>query len=81
VTNSIRHSASPAQTSIEQKVEALPDRVRVEVGDRGPGFEPTRRPPDRQSASGWGLYLVDQLSDRWGVSRTGTTRVWFEVDR
>jgi anti-sigma regulatory factor (Ser/Thr protein kinase) len=81
VTNSIRHAAAPAQTSIELKAEALPDRVRVEVSDRGAGFEPTRRPPARQSASGWGLYLVDQLSDRWGVMRNGTTRVWFEIDR
>jgi hypothetical protein len=55
--------------------------VRVEVGDLGPGFDPGPRDLDRESPSGWGLYLVDQLADRWGVTRAGGTRVWFEIDR
>jgi hypothetical protein len=40
-------------------------------------------PPDPgpESLSGWGLYLVDQLTDRWGVTGTDGTRVWFEIDR
>ena len=32
-------------------------------------------------ASGWGLYLVSELSDRWGVDHRRRTRVWFEMDR
>jgi hypothetical protein len=32
--------------------------------------------------SGWGLFLVEQLSDRWGVEQIGqATTVWFEIDR
>ena len=57
------------------------DRVRVEVTDHGPGFEARARDPSTQHESGWGLYLVDQLSDRWGVSRTDGTAAWFEIDR
>ena len=38
--------------------------------------------PDPARASGWGLYLVDELADRWGMDRgkRGGTRIWFELD-
>jgi anti-sigma regulatory factor (Ser/Thr protein kinase) len=81
VTNSVRHASAPDSATIELRADAFGDRVRVEVSDRGPGFEPRRRTVGERSASGWGLYLVDQLSDRWGVSRTGGTTVWLEIDR
>jgi anti-sigma regulatory factor (Ser/Thr protein kinase) len=81
VTNSIRHAHTPAWASIDLLATAFADRVRVEVGDHGPGFDPRPPDPDRDSPSGWGLYLVDQLADRWGVSRTDGNRVWFEIDR
>jgi integral membrane sensor domain MASE1/anti-sigma regulatory factor (Ser/Thr protein kinase) len=81
VTNSIRHAHTPAWASIDLQVTVLADRVRVEVGDNGPGFDPRPPDPDRDSPSGWGLYLVDQLAGRWGVTRTSGTRVWFEIDR
>ena len=81
VTNSIRHAHTPAWASIDLQATVFADRVRVEVGDDGPGFDPRPPDPDRDKPSGWGLYLVDQLADRWGVTRTGVTRVWFEIDR
>jgi hypothetical protein len=31
--------------------------------------------------SGWGLFLIDQLADRWGVVHDKGTTVWFEVAR
>ena len=37
--------------------------------------------PDPSRPSGWGLYLVRELSDRWGIDHDGETRVWFELDR
>jgi integral membrane sensor domain MASE1/anti-sigma regulatory factor (Ser/Thr protein kinase) len=81
VTNSIRHAHTPAWASVDLQAAVFADRVRVEVGDHGPGFDPRPPDPDRDSPAGWGLYLVDQLADRWGVTRTGGTRVWFEIDR
>lgn len=81
VTNSIRHAHTPASASVDLLATVFADRVRVEVGDHGPGFDPGPPEPDRESPSGWGLYLVDQLADRWGVTRTDGTRVWFEMDR
>jgi anti-sigma regulatory factor (Ser/Thr protein kinase) len=53
----------------------------VEVADDGPGFEPRPQTPDQDSRSGWGLYLVDQLADRWGVTRSEAGGAWFEIDR
>jgi integral membrane sensor domain MASE1/anti-sigma regulatory factor (Ser/Thr protein kinase) len=81
VTNSVRHAGVPAGESIALRIGVSQQRVRVEVGDLGPGFQPPRGAPVPQSPSGWGLYLVDQLAERWGVLSDGGTRVWFEIDR
>jgi serine phosphatase RsbU (regulator of sigma subunit)/integral membrane sensor domain MASE1/anti-sigma regulatory factor (Ser/Thr protein kinase) len=81
VTNSIRHAHAPASASLELRATVFADRVRVEVGDAGHGFDPSEPVPNRDTASGWGLYLVDQLADRWGVANTHGTNVWFELDR
>ena len=37
--------------------------------------------PDPVRPSGWGLYLVAELADRWGVDSDDRTLVWFELDR
>jgi serine/threonine-protein kinase RsbW len=53
-------------------------RFRTEVVDQGDGF--AGEPPDLgdvRTPGGWGLPLVDILSDRWGA-RGSSTRVWFE---
>ena len=44
---------------------------------------PTVRPRSASLESGRGLLLVEHLSDRWGITREGTTRtrVWFEMVR
>jgi anti-sigma regulatory factor (Ser/Thr protein kinase) len=81
VTNSVRHAGLGASQTIEQKVKLSTDTVRVEVNAQGSGFEPAPRTPDSEVESGWGLYLVSRLSDRWGVTSDGVTRVWFELDR
>jgi integral membrane sensor domain MASE1/anti-sigma regulatory factor (Ser/Thr protein kinase) len=81
VTNSVRHAQAAADEDVELRVAVFADRLRVEVSDRGMGFQRRVRVPERGSGSGWGLYLVDQLADRWGVSRDEATHVWFEIDR
>lgn len=80
VTNSVRHSGSPAGSKVGLAVSATPDIVRVTVTDAGQGFEPTPRSRPRTEAGGWGLHLVDRLAHRWGVDRAGVTSVWFEID-
>jgi anti-sigma regulatory factor (Ser/Thr protein kinase) len=78
VTNSIRHSGAPNDRPIEFAVSTSPDVVRIEVLDGGT-WRPPR--PDPDGTSGWGLYLVDRLADRWGVEHNGGTCAWFEIDR
>jgi serine/threonine-protein kinase RsbW len=82
VTNSVRHAGLGRDDSIDLSVRRADGRIRVDVIDRGEGFRPKAPPrpyPDRPE--GWGLYLVDRLADRWGVTGDGETRVWFELDR
>jgi anti-sigma regulatory factor (Ser/Thr protein kinase) len=85
VTNSVRHAGLPPDASVEFTVRASPDVLMVEVADAGHGFDD--RSPARPravagsaTASGWGLFLVDRIADRWGaVQVAGETRVWFEL--
>ena len=81
VTNSVRHGGLAEDDAIELSVRRAEDRVRVAVTDSGAGFRPATPPrPDADRPAGWGLYLVDRLADRWGVTSDGETRVWFELD-
>lgn len=89
VTNSIRHARSTSKESLRLRLDVSTNRVRVEVVDHGPGFAPASftetgphvETPQLDSLSGRGLFLVEQIADRWGVSLDGATRVWFEIDR
>ena len=79
VTNSVRHARMPASGNVLLEVRLSPSRVRVEVFDRGAGFDP---PPASAPVAGrgWGLYLVDAIASRWGSTRGPTSSVWFELD-
>jgi anti-sigma regulatory factor (Ser/Thr protein kinase) len=81
VTNAIRHAGLDDDDLIKLVVVAEERALRIEVCDPGRGFEVTEPDPDPARPSGWGLYLVRELSDRWGVDRSAQTRVWFELDR
>jgi len=79
VANSVKHADS---RNVALKVLVTEPSVWIEVTDEGPGFTPEGRAGTQDDASGWGLFLVDRLADRWGVARdAGTTRVWFELRR
>lgn len=80
VTNSVRHADLGDGDGIRLRVTTSTQAVRVEVMDPGRGFEPRDRDAPLTQASGWGLYLVDKLADRWGVEGNGDTCVWFEID-
>ena len=79
VTNSIRHGEVGPDGCVEITVDVDPSRLRLEITDDGPGFEPGATPTPLDEPGGWGLYLVDSLADRWGVEATGGTRVWLEM--
>jgi anti-sigma regulatory factor (Ser/Thr protein kinase) len=80
VTNSVRHAGAGPERSIRVHLRASDSRVRVEVLDDGPGFEPPHGPAEDGALNGWGLRLVGQIADRWGVERDRLTRVWFEME-
>jgi len=77
VSNAVKHSRMPSG-EIEVRITPLKTCVRVEIIDPGPGFFPSIPPPSPRE-SGWGLYLVDRLTTRWGVEFNGGARVWAEV--
>jgi anti-sigma regulatory factor (Ser/Thr protein kinase) len=80
VTNSVQHASVAAEDSIVLVVAIDDDTVHVTVSDDGPGFEPPASPPPEDADAGWGLFLVEQLADSWGVGAEGKG-VWFEIAR
>lgn len=79
VTNSIRHGDLAAGQDIELRADVEGDALHVEVRDPGGGFQLRPRTAGSEEDSGWGLYLVGLLAERWGVSSDGSTSVWFEI--
>ena len=80
VTNSVLHGGSLREEAVRIRVAAADGRVRVEVYDSGPGFEPRAHPaPHVDGEGGYGLVLVEALADDWGVEGDGETCVWFEL--
>jgi len=84
VSNSIRHSGLGSEEKIGLLAEWNGRKFRAAVTD-GP-----RRPghvvvvgsirPEPGTESGWGLFLVDQVADRWGTEVGQVVRYWFEID-
>jgi diguanylate cyclase (GGDEF)-like protein/PAS domain S-box-containing protein len=77
VTNSVKHAGSG-----EIRVDIWPTAgsIAVVVTDDGPGFVPV---PQHATVSdqdgGFGLPLLDTLSEAWGSGYDGEAWVWFEV--
>lgn len=82
VTNVVQHTP-PAHSlaAADMRVRVYSDRVRIEVRDDGPGFRPRARTAGQDIGSGWGLHLVGELSDRWGIEPGVQNCVWFEMGR
>jgi serine/threonine-protein kinase RsbW len=80
VTNAVRHANLAHGDMILLVIDLADSTLRVEVHDPGGGFVPTAPAPDPARPSGWGLYLVAELADRWGVDSDDRTLVWFELD-
>jgi anti-sigma regulatory factor (Ser/Thr protein kinase) len=78
VSNAVRHGGAGDGELIVLHLAIAPQCLRVEVCDRGPGFEPG--PPRPYGEGGYGLFLVSEVSSRWGVSREDGNCAWFELD-
>jgi two-component sensor histidine kinase len=80
VANAIRHAPPDRDGNITLKIDVTEGAARAVVIDAGTEFEFDRATLDPQSLH-FGLQLVDQMADRWGLSLDGEKAVWFEVDR
>lgn len=80
VTNAVRHAGLSSKDEIVLCIEPDGLGVRVEITDPGRGFSPTPRAAPTP-AGGWGLPLLERLSDGWGVDHRdgGGSIVWFRV--
>jgi anti-sigma regulatory factor (Ser/Thr protein kinase) len=79
VSNAVRHAASsePVKLAMTPKEGYLC----VQVTDSGRGLVPEPGAMGGEDVPGYGLFLVEQLSRRWGMTREGgRTRVWVEID-
>ena len=81
VANAVQHGGAGRRRGPRCASTSMPERVRVEVVDPGwHGAEPPERiqHPD----GGYGLLLVEHLSDGWGREATadGGSLAWFELD-
>lgn len=79
VTNSVRHSGMTPDSPVLLRICMRPSVVRIEVADQGSGFTFQRRSTPLDQAGGWGLPLVERLSQRWGIQQGPPTTVWFEL--
>ena len=81
VTNSILHAELSPDDRISLMARVSMGSVRGRVCDPGPGFEVPSEPcPRPDMRGGWGLPIVETISDRWGVERNKHACVWFEID-
>lgn len=81
VTNSVVHANVGPSRTLTVELTRLEGRLKINVIDPGSRLEPRIRPPDPERLGGFGLLVVDELSDAWGVARDGIagTRVWCDV--
>jgi anti-sigma regulatory factor (Ser/Thr protein kinase) len=83
VSNSVRHAGMDADEPIRLRARCDRACAYVEVCDAGrSGQTPEKRGPRRDALEpgGLGLFLVDEMADRWGVRRhDDQTCVWFEL--
>jgi anti-sigma regulatory factor (Ser/Thr protein kinase) len=76
VTNAVKHGPGGP---VELAIQAGGSGMRGEVVDPGPGIDHFDLDKRRATEEGGrGLFLVDALSDSWGLSRD-RSGVWFEV--
>ena len=78
VTNAVVHAGLDHESLLEFALWASPKRITAALEYPGESFSAKPQPETQH----FGLYLVDSLSDDWGVERTDDkNRVWFEISR
>ncbi|MFI6288900.1 ATP-binding protein [Streptomyces sp. NPDC051018] len=80
LTNAVCHTYTAPEREIETRCTRSSGGLRIEVVDAGEG-RPVPGAPEADATGGRGLWLVDALADRWGVTeREGPGKVvWAEL--
>jgi anti-sigma regulatory factor (Ser/Thr protein kinase) len=78
VSNAVRHGGAGEDQTVVLHLATTGTCLRVEVCDPGAGFEAGR--PTPYGEGGYGLFLVSEVSSRWGVSHEDGNCAWFEMD-
>src|SRR3954452_16928384 len=81
VSNSVRHSGAAAGTGVVIGVRLTAGGFWFEVVDSGRDGTVVRDAADPEGEGGFGLLIVDALSERWGIERRaqGGTRAWAQL--
>ena len=79
LSNAVRHSSEAG--AIQLAVTPKDDYLCVQVTDPGAGLAPRPRATAPDEEGGWGFFLIEHMTRRWGLTREDShTRVWFEFD-
>jgi anti-sigma regulatory factor (Ser/Thr protein kinase) len=83
VANCVLHAGADGSQMIDLEMTIDDEAVRVAVSDHGSAGVPTVRESGDARPGGYGLRLVEALSDAWGMRREGSRRttLWFELRR
>ncbi len=80
VSNAVKHGGT-SEEPLRLAITPKDGYMCVQVTDSGPGMVPLPGALDADADGGFGLFIVEQLTRRWGVTREDKrTRVWFELD-
>jgi anti-sigma regulatory factor (Ser/Thr protein kinase) len=84
VTNAVLHGSRAEQDQVSLRVARRGATTRIEVTDPATGGGGEIHSGElglEGSRSGWGLPIVAELTDRWGIERgPARTLVWCELD-
>ena len=78
VSNAVRHGGADEGETVILHLALAADCLRIEVCDPGRGFDAGTPAPHGEG--GYGLFIVSEVSSRWGAAHDVDTCAWFELD-
>jgi len=80
-TNAVRHGALLADANMRLLVDLDDRTVHVALEQPTSAADAAVIAPENRGVGGFGLAIVDAMTDAWGVEAGPPGSVWFEVDR
>jgi anti-sigma regulatory factor (Ser/Thr protein kinase) len=81
VGNAVRHAKAGAARPVRVELRRGARMIGVAVFDEGTGFTAEAPRPEPDPSGGWGLFLMDRIAARWGITPTAFgTCAWFEIE-